>query len=162
LADLDLNIADEDEFSPEKLRAHLERFYMTVVTTLFGFWKHIVRLRSWREWRRTLAFLAVYTVAWAVDYLVPTLVAFLMVLILYPPSRNFFFPPAPPALIDSKTGGVKTPAAGVLASENSLTGAPEKNKGEAVEQEAHSFVNSISEVECLHPGHIPAKIANGE
>ena len=27
---LDLNIADEDEFSPDKLRATIERLYMTV------------------------------------------------------------------------------------------------------------------------------------
>ena len=28
---LDLNISDEEEFSPDKLRANLERLYMTVV-----------------------------------------------------------------------------------------------------------------------------------
>jgi len=28
---LDLNIADEDEFSPDKLRSTVERLYMTVV-----------------------------------------------------------------------------------------------------------------------------------
>jgi len=31
---LDLNIADEDEFSPDKLRANIERFYMTIVSGL--------------------------------------------------------------------------------------------------------------------------------
>ena len=30
---LDLNIADEEEFSPDKLRSNLERLYMTVVCT---------------------------------------------------------------------------------------------------------------------------------
>lgn len=28
---LDLNIADEEEFSPDKLRANVERMYMTIV-----------------------------------------------------------------------------------------------------------------------------------
>lgn len=28
---LDLNIADEEEFSPDKLRSNLERLYMTIV-----------------------------------------------------------------------------------------------------------------------------------
>jgi len=56
---LDLNIADEDEFSPDKLRSNLERLYMTVIIGLMGFGKHIVRLRSWREPRRTAAFAAV-------------------------------------------------------------------------------------------------------
>jgi hypothetical protein len=56
---LDLNIADEDEFSPDKLRSNVERFYMTVIIGLMGMWNHIARLRSWREPRRTTAFLVV-------------------------------------------------------------------------------------------------------
>ncbi|KAH6695704.1 hypothetical protein F5X68DRAFT_266984 [Plectosphaerella plurivora] len=144
LAELDLNIAEEEEFSPEKLRAQIERLYMTVIVGLFSFSKQIVRLRSWRETRRTSAFLAVYTAAWLLDVVVPVVSLFLMVLVLHPPSRVYCFPPAPPALIDSSTGGVKKPASGVLASEDSITGAPEKYRGEAVEQEAHSFVSSIS------------------
>ena len=30
---LDFNIAEEEEFSPDKLRSNLERLYMTVVST---------------------------------------------------------------------------------------------------------------------------------
>lgn len=56
---LDLNIADEDEFSPDKLRSTIERLYMTVGIGLIGFGKHIVRLRSWREKRRTACFCTV-------------------------------------------------------------------------------------------------------
>lgn len=56
---LDLNIADEDEFSPDKLRSNIERLYMTVIVGLIGFGKHIARLRSWREPRRTAAFCTV-------------------------------------------------------------------------------------------------------
>ena len=59
MAGLDLNIADGDEFSPDKLRANLERLYMTVIVGMMAFFKHIARLRSWREPRRTGAFLAV-------------------------------------------------------------------------------------------------------
>ncbi len=59
LGGLDLEIADEDEFSPDKLRANVERLYMTVIIGLMGFGKHIARLRSWREPRRTGAFAAV-------------------------------------------------------------------------------------------------------
>ena len=129
---LDLNIAEEEEFSPDKLRANVERLYMTVIIGLVGFWKHIARLRSWRERNRTIAFAAVYTVAWVIDFLMPIVIAFLITLIVYPPARSYCFPPAPIALIDTKTGGVKKPAAGVLGSDNSLTGAPEKHQGEAV------------------------------
>ncbi|KAF3353318.1 hypothetical protein VdG1_08455 [Verticillium dahliae VDG1] len=144
LAELDLNIADEEEFSPDKLRSHIERLYMTVLVGLFSFWKHIVRLRSWREYRRTSAFLAVYIVAWLFNILLPTFLIFLGTLILYTPARSFCFPPAPPSLIDSSTGVVKTPSAGLLASDDSVTGAPQQYQGEAVEKEAHSFVTSIS------------------
>jgi len=146
LMGLDLNIADEEEFSPDKMRANIERLYMTVIVGLVGFYKHIARLRSWRESKRTMAFGGVYFAAWAIDFLVPTIVAFIMVLIAYPPSRAYCFPPAPVALIDSKTGGVKKPTAGVLGSDDSLTGAPEKHQGEAVEQEASNFVNSFASI----------------
>jgi hypothetical protein len=146
LGGLDLNIADEEEFSPDKLRANIERLYMTVIVGLVSFGKHIARLRSWRERDRTIAFATVYFVAWAIDFLVPIIIAFLMVLIVYPPARGYCFPPAPITLIDSKTGGIKTPAAGVLGSDDSLTGAPEKHQGEAVEQEASNFVNSFTSI----------------
>ena len=56
---LDLNVADEEEFSPDKLRSNIERLYMTVIIGLMGFGKQIVRLRSWRETRRTTYFCVV-------------------------------------------------------------------------------------------------------
>jgi hypothetical protein len=146
LGGLDLNIADEEEFSPDKLRANIERLFMTVIVGVVGLGKHIARLRSWREQNRTIAFMVVYFVAWALDFLVPTIIAFVMVLIVYPPSRTYSFPPAPLALISGKTGGVQKPAAGVLGSDDSLTGAPEKHQGEAVEQEASNFVNSFTSI----------------
>lgn len=146
LGTLDLTNATNEECSPEKLRAQIERFYMVVVVNLFSFWKHVVRLRSWREDKRTSCFLAVYTLAWLLDILFPCLSMFAIVLILSDQSRKICFPPAPPSLIDSKTGGVQKPAAGVLASDDSVTGAPEKHQGEAVEQEARNFVTSLSTV----------------
>ncbi|TGO80846.1 hypothetical protein BPOR_1631g00010 [Botrytis porri] len=146
LGGLDLNIADEEEFSPDKLRANVERLYMTVIVGLVTFWKHIARLRSWRERDRTIAFASVYFLAWLIDFLVPTIVGFLIVLIAWAPAREYCFPPAPPALIDSTTGGIKKPTAGVLGNDTSLTGAPEKYRGEAVEKEASNFVNSFTSI----------------
>lgn len=144
--ELDLNIADEEEFSPDKLRANLERLYMTIGIGMIAFGKHIMRLRSWREKRRTAAFLAAYSLAWLLDSIVPMLTALLIALIVYPPSRELLFPPAPLAMVDAKTGGVQKPKAGVLGSTDSATGAPEAHKGEAVEAEANNFVNSIAQV----------------
>ena len=59
LAGLDLIVAEEEEFSPDKFRANIERLYITVIVGLIGFGKHIARLRSWREPRRTVAFATV-------------------------------------------------------------------------------------------------------
>ncbi len=146
LGGLDLNIADEEEFSPDKLRANFERLYMTVIVGCIGGFKHIARLRSWKEARRTLGFLSVYTVAWVLDLIAPTLMIFVITLIMFPKARTFCFPPAPLALIDAGHGGIKTPTAGVLGSDDSLTGAPEKHQGEAVEQEASNFVKAFSSI----------------
>ncbi|KAI9843018.1 MAG: hypothetical protein M1837_006649 [Sclerophora amabilis] len=115
---LDLNIAEEEEFSPDKLRANLERLYMTVC----------------------------YFIAWAFDFLVPTFLTMIVVLIVHPPSRPFLFPPAPLALVNASTGGLKKPQAGMLGTHDSLTGAPEKHEGEAVEQEASNFVSGLASI----------------
>jgi len=140
---LDLEIAPHETFTPVKFKTHLERLYMTLVVGAFTAWKHVVRLRSWREGRRTGAFMAVYVAAWMMDWLGVVVVLWAMGLVLVPEWRRVCFPPAPPSLIRGDGKGVKKPMAGVLASEGSVTGAPEKQEGEAVEQEAHSFVNSV-------------------
>ena len=59
LAGLDLNIVEDEEFCPDKLRSNLERLYMTVLIGVMGGGKHIARIRSWREPRRTSAFFVV-------------------------------------------------------------------------------------------------------
>ncbi|KAI5777244.1 hypothetical protein EDC01DRAFT_719812 [Geopyxis carbonaria] len=143
---LDLNVAELDEFSPDKLRSNVERLYMTVIVGGAGFAKHVARLRSWREAPRTAAFCGAYFTAWVLDLLWPTLLAFVIALVVYPPCRHTLFPPAPLALVDASTGALKKPAAGMLGSHGSLTGAPEKHHGEAVEQEAHNFVSSFGAI----------------
>ncbi|CAG8156598.1 unnamed protein product [Penicillium salamii] len=115
---LDLTRTDDDEFSPDKLRATLERFYISVV----------------------------YLISWLLDLLVPTLLATLLALVVYPPCRPLMFPPAPIALVDKDTGGVQKPKAGILGSHDSITGAPEKHKGMAAEQEASNLVASVASV----------------
>lgn len=143
---LDLNIADEEEFSPDKLRANIERLYMTVLIGLMGAGKHLMRLRSWRETRRTSAFCAAYFIAWVFDLIAPLMLLTVIALITYPPSRELLFPPAPLALVSASTGGVQKPKAGVLGSTDSATGAAENHKGEAVEAEANALVNSLANV----------------
>ncbi|KAJ5492942.1 hypothetical protein N7539_001688 [Penicillium diatomitis] len=146
LQNLDLTRTDEDEFSPDKLRATIERFYTTVVVKLTSGVKHIARLRSWREPRRTAAFCAVYAIAWLLDLLLPTFFAGLILLIVYTPARAVMFPPAPIALVNKDTGGVQKPKAGMLGSKDSITGAPQSYKGEAAEREASNLVAGIASV----------------
>ncbi|KAF7526950.1 hypothetical protein PCG10_003504 [Penicillium crustosum] len=116
---LDLTRKDDDEFSPDKLRATLERFYTTVI---------------------------VYVVSWLFDILVPTILGTLIALVVYPPCRSVMFPPAPIPLVNKDTGGIQKPKAGILGSHDSITGAPEKFKGEAAEQEASNLVASVASV----------------
>ena len=91
-----------------------------------------------------------------------------IVLIVHPPSRGFLFPPAPISLVSGKSGGVQKPKSGVLGSHDSATGAPENHKGEAVEQEASNFYNSIASIALTgatgkHPQAEPAADSeNGE
>ena len=80
------------------------------------------------------------------DFLLPVFFTTLIVLITYPPSRPFLFPPVPLALVSAKSGSLQKPKAGLLGSNSSLTGAPEKYRGEAVEQEASNFVSSFAQI----------------
>jgi hypothetical protein len=103
-----------------------------------------------------------YALAWILDLIMPLVLTTVIIMIVYPPSRAFLFPPAPLALVDGSTGGVKKPAAGVLGSHDSATGAPEHYKGEAVEAEASHFVNGIghialSSVAGKHPMNEPKR-----
>lgn len=71
---------------------------------------------------------------------------FLMTLVLFPSARPKLFPPAPLAAIDSMTGQVQKPVAGSLGSKDSMTGAEEQFRGEAVEREADNFVTELSSI----------------
>lgn len=53
---LDMNVSQDADDSPDKLRQTIERLYITVIVGLMAFGKHMVRLRSWREKRRTALF----------------------------------------------------------------------------------------------------------
>lgn len=93
-----------------------------------------------------IIYLQGYYVAWWFNVLLPALSLFMMILILDPPSRKILFPPAPLALISATTGNIQKPKAGTLNSKDSLSGASEAHKGEAVEQEARHFVSGLASV----------------
>ncbi|KAI9781010.1 MAG: hypothetical protein M1816_002607 [Peltula sp. TS41687] len=155
---LDLNISDEEEFSPDKLRGNIERLSLALFTlqnTLRVYDRGMnidarvlfLRYEFYSHTKRKTAHIKqVYYIAWFLNLLGPLFFSTLIALIVYPPSRSYLFPHAPLALVDSKTGGLKKPGAGMLGSHNTLTGAPEKHEGEALEQEAHNFVNSVAAI----------------
>lgn len=165
---LDLNDAWSNEHATDKLTLHLQRVYLTVVVGVASFGKQVSRLRSWKETRRTGAFCAVsilirvhhliyilhkqkdctnihqvYFTAWLTDLFMPLLFGTLILIVSSPEARNTLFPPAPLALVNITTGTIQAPRAGHLGTSNTLTGAPEKQPGEAIEEEAANFVNNI-------------------
>lgn len=100
----------------------------------------------------------VYVLSWLLDILVPTILGTLLALVVYPPCRSLMFPPAPIPLVNKDTGGIQKPKAGILGSDDSITGAPEKFKGEAAEQEANNLVTSVA---CVAVGSAVGKHDQG-
>ncbi|KAI0640339.1 hypothetical protein C8Q77DRAFT_1045453 [Trametes polyzona] len=143
---LDLEISEDEEFSPDKLRANIERLYMTVIVGMAAFGKHIARLRSWNEPRRTAKFCAAYFIAWYFSLIPALMIGTLLVLVFHPEYRRQLFPPAPLAAVSGTSGNLQIPRAGTLGSGDSLSGAPEAHQGEAVEQEASHFVAALGAI----------------
>ncbi|KAI9732272.1 MAG: hypothetical protein M1818_007591 [Claussenomyces sp. TS43310] len=143
MSGLDLTEAWNDEHGSDKMTLHLQRAYLTIVLGLASFGKQMSRLRSWKETRRTTIFCLTYLTAWLCDLLVPLVLGTLMVITASESTRNILFPPAPRALVNISTGGLQKPQAGQLGTSDTLTGAPEKQQGEAAEEEAANFVDNV-------------------
>ncbi|TVY71441.1 hypothetical protein LSUE1_G007673 [Lachnellula suecica] len=139
---LDLTEAWDNNHASDKMTLHLQRAYLSIILGLKSFGNHVARLRSWKETRRTAAFCTVYSAAWALNLLIPLLLGTLMVIIGSEKARNTLFPPVPLALVNISTGGLQKPPAGELGTTDTITGAPEKAKGEAREEEAANFVEN--------------------
>jgi hypothetical protein len=139
--DLDLNRAQDEQFPPEKLRITIERFYTSVVIGVVGFCRHIARLRSWKEPRRTAIFCAGYFIAWLFDVVIFTLSGLLIASILCPPLCRALFPGPSPVTTD-----LENSANGEPRKQDSVTGVSERHKGEAAEREAHNLVNSVATI----------------
>ncbi|RDW63676.1 hypothetical protein BP6252_11221 [Coleophoma cylindrospora] len=125
---------------------NLQRLYVSVILGIASLGKQISRLRSWKETRRTGAFCIVYFTAWFLDLLIPLVLATLIAIVSSKEARDMLFPPAPLALVDISSGGIQTPQSGQLGTTNTLTGAPEKQDGEDVEEEAANFVENLRQL----------------
>ncbi|SCO43721.1 uncharacterized protein FFNC_09350 [Fusarium fujikuroi] len=141
--EMDFNVAEEEQFSPNKLRAQIERLYVGAILGFIMFRQHLSRLQSWREPRRTLCFCLVYLAAWYLNFLMPTILTCFMAILLSSKIRNTSFPPCPPALVHYQGGHLIKPAAGILGSVDTATGAPESLKGETLEREASNFATGL-------------------
>ena len=141
---IDLEASREEEFSPSKLRTQAERFYYTIVVSLFRFANHIGLLRSWKHKKRSAIWCTTYFTLWALNIIWPALAALTILIIVHPPTRRVLFPPAP-ILVDSQSAhnGQKSKD---LRSVDSLTDAEEEHEGEAAEREASEFVASLGTI----------------
>jgi hypothetical protein len=97
--DLRRSVLPHVPFNSDILRANLERVYAGAGVGLIRTVNEIMRLRSWapQERRRTMYFCITYFFAWALGLAIPTVILFLITLIVLPESRYFFFPPVMPA-----------------------------------------------------------------
>ncbi|KAJ5935933.1 hypothetical protein N7454_005231 [Penicillium verhagenii] len=140
---LDLNDAWSQDHAADKMALHLQRFYLTWVLGLASIVKHISRLRSWKEACRTSVFCTIYFAAWLFDLLFPLGFGILILVVSSTKARNIIFPSAPRALVNTRTGGIQKPQAGLLGTNDTITGAPEKQLHEAIEEEAANFVKNL-------------------
>ncbi|ORY88395.1 hypothetical protein BCR35DRAFT_301509 [Leucosporidium creatinivorum] len=93
---LDFEPAKDEQFDPDRLRANVERIYLTVVRDCMVFGKEMMVLRSWEDPLRTGGFASAYFFAWSSPFGVTAfLFTILALLILYPSFRTALFPPLP-------------------------------------------------------------------
>lgn len=85
-----------------------------------------------------------YFISWYFDQLFTLIICVSIGMVLSARVGSTLFPPVPMSLVDWRTGGLSKPTAGVLASPDSATGAPENFRGEAIEKEAESFATTIA------------------
>ncbi|TCD64951.1 hypothetical protein EIP91_003409 [Steccherinum ochraceum] len=121
-----------------------------------SFGKHIARLRSWNEPRRTAWFCAVYYFSWFYNIVTPVFLVTVVLLIVEPRSRKILFPPVPIAIISGLHTSTTSPKARWTTSacsyperfvvEASHSGAQQQHQGEAAEQEAHHFVSGFAAI----------------
>ncbi|KAF7793797.1 hypothetical protein EIP86_004918 [Pleurotus ostreatoroseus] len=134
---LDLEVSENEEFSPDKLRATLERLYMTV---------------TWHEDRRSCGFPEAYCSTTFVERTQTYgRILFGVLHSLVVPADDALTVVDPhPANSGSSFSQTLVPARaacfGTLGSKDSLSGAPEAHRGEAVEQEARHFVSGLASV----------------
>lgn len=110
--ELDLVNAADEEFSSDRLRSNLERLYLTFVLGAAAASKHIQRVRSWNEYNRTVVWCTIYFAFWFAHQVGLLLGGVLIILMVYPASRPFIFPPAPLSMVSVVSGGLQKPRAG--------------------------------------------------
>ncbi|KAK4687961.1 hypothetical protein P7C73_g2149, partial [Tremellales sp. Uapishka_1] len=89
---IDLQPSEDEEFTVDKLRSSLERFYASVITGLLRSAKEVQRIRRWEEGgSRTTVALVVYSIAFYYNHISTAVLLFFSVLVLVPSSRRFCF-----------------------------------------------------------------------
>ncbi|WVR09709.1 hypothetical protein IAU60_006785 [Kwoniella sp. DSM 27419] len=100
---LDMHSSEDEEFTLDKMRSNLERFYASWIAGLLRAGIEIQRIRMWEEVKRSsialtvsdtercIADLQVYSLAWCCNLITATLLVFLMIMVLRPDARRYCF-----------------------------------------------------------------------
>ncbi|KAI5453283.1 hypothetical protein NCC49_006306 [Naganishia albida] len=140
--DLRRSVLPHVPFNSDILKANMERLYAGAGVGLIRTVNEIIRLRSWapEERRRTTYFCATYFVAWCLGLAIPTVILFLIVLIVLPESRFFFFPPRMPPAGQPASATDPTNQAGDQSFFGGVDSAVQhRSKAEQVEEQAWEF-----------------------
>jgi hypothetical protein len=140
--DLRRSVLPHVPLNTEMLQANMERLYAGAGVGLIRTVNEIIRLRSWEpeERRRTTYFCATYFVAWCLGLAIPTVILFLIVLIVLPESRFYFFPPRMPPAGQPPSATDPTNQAGDQSFFGGVDSAVQhRSKAEQVEEQAWEF-----------------------
>ncbi|KII91746.1 hypothetical protein PLICRDRAFT_682123 [Plicaturopsis crispa FD-325 SS-3] len=129
-------------FTSDIIKTNLEQVYINLGVSVHRLAGEVERLTCWREEERHRAavFCAAYFTAWFCHLTVPLLIGFLIVLVLYPPSRRFCFPPVRPPHVAVPSVTDPTNRKGDQSLLDVGSNAVHRTKAEQAEQQAFEFM----------------------
>ena len=92
--DLRMTNLPDVPYRSDTLKSNLERVAQAVAPPAVRGVREVARLTDWKNERvRTASYCAAYFVAWAFGYAVAAVGAFVIVLLCFPRTRRYLFPP---------------------------------------------------------------------
>lgn len=133
-------------FTSDLIKTNIERCYASIGVAAIRLVGELERIMSWRpeEKNRSAAFCAAYFTACFFHLTLPLIFGFLIVLVLFPRSRHWFFPPVKPPPFVQPSVTDPTNRKGDQSILTSGSPAVSRTKAEQAEQQAREFMK-ISE-----------------